>query len=136
MIRPGDRVKIVRKIEHWQTGEHTYNGWVDSMDTYLNDGKTYTVDSINRWGVHLKEDSAQWGWPENCFQKMPRRRRDWIAVSDRKPPRERPFLGVVEGRVRVCKWVIGYCFADQGPQSYEPCSPTHWMDLPELPDAG
>ena len=49
-------------------------------------------------------------------------------------------LGWVEGVVRFIQWgktshvpLYGWCLADQGPEDFDLCTPTHWMPLPEPP---
>lgn len=56
------------------------------------------------------------------------------------PPKDKAFLGVVDGCVRVCKYgktshvpLYGYCLADQGAEDFDLCSPTHWQPMPDPP---
>lgn len=49
-------------------------------------------------------------------------------------------LGVVRGVVRVIRWgktshvpLYGWCLADQGPEDFDLCTPTHWRPLPTPP---
>ena len=56
--------------------------------------------------------------------------------------RRKRVLGVVDGQVRVILWgktshirMYGFCLADQGPEDFDLCEPTHWMPLPSPPDA-
>jgi len=57
-------------------------------------------------------------------------------------PRERFLLGWVDGCVRLIRWgktshvpMYGWNLADQGPENFDLCEPTHWMPLPPAPDA-
>lgn len=61
-LKKGDKVRIVRKIEEWPG-----NSWAPDMDRYVNDGKVYTVQFIDEFGVRLYEDNSYWAFPEGCF---------------------------------------------------------------------
>lgn len=57
-------------------------------------------------------------------------------------PKDRHVLGVVMGEARLIRWgktshvpMYGFCLADQGPEDFDICNPTHWMPLPEPPAA-
>jgi hypothetical protein len=63
----------------------------------------------------------------------------WYPMVD-DMPKDRPLLGVVDGRVRVIQWgktshvpIYGWCLADQGVEDFDICHPTHWMRLPDVP---
>lgn len=65
---------------------------------------------------------------------------EWQAIStaEKKPGR---ILGLVDGEVRFIAWgktshvpLYGWCLADQGPEGYDLCKPTHWMSLPAPPE--
>lgn len=66
--------------------------------------------------------------------------RGWLEISIVQPPHDKPFLAVVDGKVRVVQWgktshvtMYGYCLADQGVEDCDLCQPTHWRPMPQLP---
>ncbi len=55
-------------------------------------------------------------------------------------PKDRRILGAVSGQTRVILWgktshvpMYGFCLADQGPENFDLCKPTHWQPLPPPP---
>jgi hypothetical protein len=52
-------------------------------------------------------------------------------------PKDRAFVGKVNGIQRICKWgktshvpLHGFCLADQGPEDFDLCAPTGWLPIP------
>jgi len=63
----------------------------------------------------------------------------WQNIDFALPIAKR-ILGVVDGEVRVISYgktshvpMYGWCLADQGPEDFDLCNPTHWMPLPDPP---
>jgi hypothetical protein len=61
---------------------------------------------------------------------------DWHTMET--APRNRRILGVVDGEVRFIMWgktshlpLTGFCLADQGPEDFDICEPTKWMEIPD-----
>ena len=64
---------------------------------------------------------------------------EWRDISS-APKDGTRVLAVVDGDVRVVSWgktshvpIYGFCLADQGPEDFDICDPTHWMPLPAPP---
>lgn len=56
-IKAGDRVRVVK-------GDPTWHRWVDTLDSYVDNGVLYTVDQIDEErAVRLKEDENKWWFP-------------------------------------------------------------------------
>lgn len=70
----------------------------------------------------------------------------WWPIGDPEHPAPRDgtqFLAVVDGLVRIVSWgktshvpLYGFCLADQGPEEYDLCQPTHHRPLPAPPLSG
>ena len=63
-----------------------------------------------------------------------------IETAPRGPHSGPPYLGVVNGEVRLIRWgktshipMYGWCLADQGVEDFDLCEPTHWQPLPAPP---
>ena len=63
----------------------------------------------------------------------------WRTMDD-APTDGQAFLAVVHGQVRIVTYVktshvpiTGFCLADQGPEDFDLCNPTHWRPLPAPP---
>ncbi len=64
---------------------------------------------------------------------------EWQPIET--APRDKGYLlGWVEGTVRFIQYgktshvpLYGWCLADQGPEEFDLCHPSHWMPIPEAP---
>jgi len=66
MFKIGDKVKIFCKIPDY------YNGWDNTwysprMDRYVDNGRVYTISTIEPQGTRFKEDGL-YGWPPEALE--------------------------------------------------------------------
>lgn len=106
-----------------------FEAWADGKVTSLamRLGSYMYADTSRAWEAWLAsrkaalEEAAQW----RPIETAPKCR----------------MLALVDGQVRIVAWGKashmpwqGYCLADQGPEDFDLCEPTHWMPLPSAID--